>query len=180
MSQAELLALVVARLNELEIDYMLTGSHASSFYGEARSTHDIDMVVDLPERKILALVRAFPSDRYYISESAIREGRMAKLIDTVSGDKVDFFFLDESDMAQTAFRRRRRHVCMGVSVQMTAAEDLVLSKLDWSRRAGGSDQQLRDVRKIVESCRSDLDQEYLIRQAELRQLGDEVRRLLTH
>lgn len=33
MSQVELLSLIVAALNELQIPYMLVGSHASSFYG---------------------------------------------------------------------------------------------------------------------------------------------------
>ncbi len=46
MSQAEVLALVVSVLEVLGIDHMLVGSHASSFYGEARSTYDVDFVID--------------------------------------------------------------------------------------------------------------------------------------
>ena len=47
MSQAELLGLLISVLGDLGISHMLVGSHASSFYGEARSTHDVDLVIDL-------------------------------------------------------------------------------------------------------------------------------------
>jgi hypothetical protein len=44
MSQQELLAKVVGALDQLEIQYMITGSIVSSLQGEPRSTHDIDIV----------------------------------------------------------------------------------------------------------------------------------------
>ena len=47
MSQAELLGLLVSVLGDLGIAHMLVGSQASSFYGEARSTHDVDLVIDI-------------------------------------------------------------------------------------------------------------------------------------
>jgi len=47
MSQEEFFATVIQILNHLKIPYMLTGSYASNFYGEPRSTHDIDFVVVL-------------------------------------------------------------------------------------------------------------------------------------
>jgi len=54
MSQQELLKLVIARLDEAGIEYMLTGSLASSLQGEPRATHDIDLVIAIraaPGRK---------------------------------------------------------------------------------------------------------------------------------
>ena len=45
MSQQELLRLVVRSLDDLDVEYMLTGSIVSSLQGEPRSTHDIDLVV---------------------------------------------------------------------------------------------------------------------------------------
>lgn len=47
MSQQELLKFVVSKLHELSVEFMLSGSHASSLQGEYRSTHDIDFVIDL-------------------------------------------------------------------------------------------------------------------------------------
>ena len=56
MSQQELLALVVGQLNQLNIDYMLTGSFASSLQGEPRATHDIDLVLELKPESCRALI----------------------------------------------------------------------------------------------------------------------------
>ena len=66
MSQQELLRKVVETLDQLDIDYMMTGSVASSLQGEPRSTHDIDVVVAIQETAVADLVGAFPPPRYYL------------------------------------------------------------------------------------------------------------------
>ena len=164
MSQAELLALVVGVLNELQIDHMLVGSHASSFYGEARSTHDIDLVIDLDPAMISELVGKFDSQRYYFSESALREGRMANLIDTMSGDKVDCFLLRDDPVEQLAFSRRVLKKVMDIEIPLASAEDTILAKLKWSDMSGGLPQQQIDVGHIVRA-QVDLDLVYLRQQA---------------
>jgi len=73
MSQQELLTFVISKLNELSIDFMLTGSHASSLQGEARATHDIDLVADLSINDAQPLINTFQDERFYLSESAVRE-----------------------------------------------------------------------------------------------------------
>ena len=45
MSQQELLRRVIQVLDSAGIEYMVTGSIASSLQGEPRSTHDINIVV---------------------------------------------------------------------------------------------------------------------------------------
>jgi hypothetical protein len=166
MSQFELLAVIVAALNDLRIDHMLVGSYASSFYGEARSTHDIDLVIDLDPRKIPALVSRFDAERYYFSESALREGRMANLIDTHTGDKVDCFLLDDNPVNRHAFSRRSTQNIMGIEIPLASAEDTILAKLRWSELAGGLPQQQVDVREIVRYQKGRLDLDYLRSQAE--------------
>jgi predicted nucleotidyltransferase len=64
MSQQELLSFVIERFCSLGIEAMLSGSHASSVQGEARATHDIDLVVDMSESQIPAFVAAFSEDRF--------------------------------------------------------------------------------------------------------------------
>src|SRR5438105_335875 len=73
MSQQELLRQVVAVLTALHVDYLLTGSLASSAQGEPRSTHDIDLVVALPPEVIPQLAAAFPPPDFYLSADAIRD-----------------------------------------------------------------------------------------------------------
>ena len=165
MSQAELLGLLISVLGDLRIPHMLVGSHASSFYGEARSTHDVDLVIDLEPDKIPALVARFDPRRYYISESALREGRMANLIDTLSGDKIDCFLLGSDPIDRLAFSRRRRVSILGIEIALASPEDTILAKLRWSEMSGGSSQQRHDVREIFRHQGESLDIEYLRTQA---------------
>ena len=73
MSQPELLKRVVRVLDELGIDYMLTGSLASSMQGAPRLTHDIDLVVALSYDDADRLLRAFDPSEFYLSRQAIEE-----------------------------------------------------------------------------------------------------------
>ncbi len=175
MSQAELLALVVRVFQELEIPYMLVGSYASSFYGEPRSTHDIDMVIDLETSKIPALIGRFDRKRYYLSEIALREGRMANLIDLQTGDKVDCFLLDDNPLNRMAFSRRSIQRIVDVETHIASAEDTILAKLNWSKNAGGLSRQQTDVRNILMIQGTRLDINYLLRQAKLLGLYEDLR-----
>lgn len=58
MSQQDLLKRVVAALKRIGIDYMITGSVASSLQGEPRATHDLDVVVEIDESSVRALLAA--------------------------------------------------------------------------------------------------------------------------
>ena len=165
MSQAELLGLLVSVLDDLGIAHMLVGSHASSFYGEARSTHDVDLVIDLEPTRIEALVGRLDPARYYLSETALREGRMANLIDTLTGDKVDCFILSSDPIDRLSFSRRRNETIMGIEVALASPEDTILAKLRWSEMSGGSIQQQHDVREIIRHQRESLDVSYLRTQA---------------
>ena len=71
MTQDELLVDCLVRLNACGIPYLLTGSMASNYWGMPRTTHDIDLVIQLRETDIGPLVRAFAKD-YFIEENAVR------------------------------------------------------------------------------------------------------------
>lgn len=176
MSQVELLAFFSSILRQLDVEWMLVGSHASSYFGEARSTHDIDVVVDLPEPKIPRLLSAVPTDRYYLSEAAIREGRMANLIDTETGDKVDMFFVHDNDRSRAQLSRRIEAKILGVNVFVSSIEDTIVSKLGWYQQTGGSERQINDVRGIILAQRSRIDFDQLkqgIREAGLEKTWEE-------
>ena len=149
MSQLELLSLLANVLNQLGVQWMLVGSHASSYYGEARSTHDVDIVVDFPIEKTAELLSAIPSDRYYLSDAAIKEGRMANLIDTKTGDKVDMFFVGDDHSAKAQLLRRKEATILDEHVFVASVEDTIVSKLKWNDAVGGSDRQINDVRGII-------------------------------
>ncbi len=178
MSQAELLSLVVTIFTELGVEHMLVGSHASSFWGEARSTHDIDLVVKMDLDVLPQLMRKFDSKRYYLSEAAFRESRMANIIDLVAGDKVDCFMLGDNRYDQLAFSRRLAKQIVDVVVDVASAEDTILSKLRWSKMAGGSTQQLTDARQVIQVQGNKLDLQYLEREAGMLGVSDLLRELI--
>jgi hypothetical protein len=92
VSQQELLKLVINRLNELKIAYFVTGSWSSSLLGEPRSTHDLDLVVQLDQTHVPFLVESFSQARFYLSAAAVADAlqnrSMFNLLDLYSGDKV--------------------------------------------------------------------------------------------
>ncbi|MFT4974978.1 MAG: hypothetical protein ACI8S6_000861 [Myxococcota bacterium] len=52
-----------------------------------------------------------------------------------------------------------------------APEDSILSKLEWAKRSGGSERQLRDVSGVWQMRKAELDQSYIEHWA--RELGVE-------
>ena len=165
MSQQKLLARVATALRELDIPFMLTGSLVSSLQGEPRSTHDIDLVVDVSAGDVEKLLAEFSSESFYLSESAVREAiesrGMFNLLDTTGGDKVDFWILTQEPFDQSRFARRRTIDVDGVAVDLSRPEDTILAKLRWSQLSGGSERQLRDAQSVYELNRDRLDRQYI-------------------
>lgn len=168
MPQQELLKLVIARLDEAGIEYMLTGSLASSLQGEPRATHDIDLVIAIrttPGDAARALRAAFPEPQFYLDEEAIRSAiaasGMFNMIDTREGDKVDFWLLTADAFDQARFARRTVEDFEGVRLQVSRPEDTILMKLKWARMSGGSEKQFIDALRVYEVQHGLLDQSYL-------------------
>ncbi len=162
MTEADVLRDTARRLDELGVEYMLTGSFALGFYTEPRFTRDIDVVIALASDKIWALVKAFQED-YYISadavEGAVRSRGMFNAISNKGITKVDFIIHQQSAFQTEAFNRRIRRDVEGQPVWVISREDLILSKLSWARDSE-SDFQLRDIGNLLAPS---LDREYLER-----------------
>jgi hypothetical protein len=165
MSQQELLIRVTRSLDDLGIDYMLTGSFASSIQGAPRSTHDIDLVVSMTESDADKLIEAFPDSEFYLSPQAVREAlqqrRMFNLLEMETGDKVDFWILTDHPFDTSRFARRRLEEAWGISLKVSAPEDTILAKLRWAEQSGGSEKQFTDALRIYEIQHSLLDMAYL-------------------
>jgi hypothetical protein len=58
-TEREFLIDVLARLNQTGIDYMLTGSMASNYWGIPRTTHNLDVVLVMRPDQADQLVAAF-------------------------------------------------------------------------------------------------------------------------
>ncbi len=165
MSQPELLKKVVRVLDAAGIDYMVTGSVASSLYGEPRSTHDVDLVVSLDKKGADELVRSFPPPDFYLDRGSIADAMDTKgtfnLLDVHSGDKVDFWLLTDEPFDRSRFSRKRVEAVAGVRIKVSTPEDTILAKLWWSRLSGGSEKQFLDALHVYEVQSDRLDHEYL-------------------
>ena len=144
---------------------MLTGSLASSLHGEPRSTHDIDVVVQLREQDIPQLLAEFSGERFYVSETAVREAlahqTMFNVLDIQQGDKIDFWMLSSDPYNQRAFLRRYVEIIEELQIPVSTPEDTILSKLRWSELSGGSEKQFTDALRVYEVQYGKLDLDYL-------------------
>ena len=182
MSQQELLTKVVNTLDAAGIEYMLTGSVVSSLQGEPRSTHDIDLVIDLGFPQVAALLVSFAAPDYYLSEAsineAIRRRSMFNLLSLSDGDKVDFWMLKREPFDESRFARRQIEDVQGVKLAVSTPEDTILAKLQWAQASGGSEKQFNDALRVYELQYARLDPEYLeywTRQLAVTQLWEQLK-----
>lgn len=158
----ELFALsdVCARLDGAAIAYMLTGSLAMSFYARPRMTRDIDLVVAIEAADSQRLIEALGADYHADASaiaSAIQAARPWNIIHLPSVVKIDLIPRKSTVYRRVEFERRRNVDLAGVPLWIVSVEDLVLSKLEWSRQSR-SEQQQRDVRLLLATP---LDRAYL-------------------
>lgn len=158
---------LAAALDRAGVGYFVGGSLASSLQGEPRSTNDIDLVVDLPEERVGALVAALGPD-FEVDEEALRRAARERSSWNVFHlpplfTKVDLFMLREAPFDASEFARRRPvEVRPGRRLFVKSAEDSVLRKLLWYRQGGEvSERQWRDVVEVLRQSRAVLDDGYL-------------------
>lgn len=159
-----------ARLDAANIPYMLTGSMALAYYATPRMTRDIDIVVELASGDIHRLKGVLGEDYYLDVDTAleaVRTRRLFNLMHMTSAIKIDMIVRKTSEYRQGEFERRQRVRYGNVETWIVTREDLILSKLEWSRESG-SEMQERDVRQLLAGP---LDWDYLNRWA--RALGVE-------
>ena len=176
---------MAARLDEVELPYMLTGSVASSSYGQRRQTADADILIDPEAPARVARFVARLGDAFYAdantARTAVRDRRMFNVIGYETGFKADLIVRKDAEYDRQSFARRvRRPLNVGLpEVWMVAPEDSILTKLRWAKETG-STRQIDDAVGVTAVQGPALDAAYLDRWAdELGLTGDlaRVRRL---
>ena len=164
----ELVDRVVAALEDAGVACMLTGSVVSGLHGRLRSTHNLDVVVELPPlaEKIRRLLAGFPEAEFYASPeaaaAAARERGMFNVIHHASGWKVDFIVRKDRPFSVSEFERRQQVPWGDRPANVATAEDTVIAKLEW-HAASGSGRQLEDVAAILAVQGERLDRAYVER-----------------
>jgi len=180
MGQREILLAIAGLLNIQKIPYLLTGSFASSFYGYPRATHDIDFIVEVNPATLKKLASFLPKlgSAYVFSKQEfgnIDAPRMVNVYHRKTGTKIDFW-ITETDKFKHEFSRRNETRYDHVKLTIVSAEDLILTKLLWSKEIR-SERHLRDCAGIWSVQKGKLDKRYLrsrARELSVTNLLDEI------
>lgn len=172
-SLREFAAAITGWLDRARVPYMLAGSFASTLHGRPRSTQGVDLVIDSTDATLRAFVASIPQDRAYVdlhtALEALRDRDMFNVIDMETGWKADLIVRKARPFSAHEFERRQAMTWNGLTVTVASPEDVVVSKLEWSRLSGGSKTQLDDVAGVLAATGADLDRAYIERW--VRELG---------
>lgn len=144
---------VARRLNALGINYMVTGSVAMGLYVPARTTFDIDIVVEISSADSQRFEASFRDD-YYVDETSIirandRES-MFNIINNTTLVKVDCIVKKRDRFEIEKFERRIKTEIGGEEFWVIGKEDLILSKLRWASESH-SERQFEDIDRLLVS-----------------------------
>ena len=169
-SQEKLLIDIVKILNNLKIEYFITGGFAVSVWGRPRATFDIDIVVKMVEPDASILVKTFQRIRKagYANEEAVKDAIRNQgefnFIDPNSGLKVDFWVVKKNELNARGFKNKKIKKINGQKVFFSSPEDLILSKLEWYRECK-STRHIEDVDSVLKVSGKIIDKKYLKQQA---------------
>ncbi|MCB0173800.1 MAG: hypothetical protein KDI02_16705 [Anaerolineae bacterium] len=173
---------VVTVLERLNIPYMVAGGFAAIVHGEPRLTIDVDIVADIKSHHIKALIQAFPSPDYYVSEEAMIDSLRRRfpfnIIQTTTGAKADIVPLPDELFSRIALSRRQKMVYSsdGKEAYFISAEDIVAAKL-FAYQQTGSDKHLRDARGVLVTQWNQLNLELIRRMVDHRGLLAEFEKI---
>lgn len=161
----EAVARLVRLLEEAGIPYMLTGSIASSHHGVPRATNDADVVIDPTPESLDRLLAVLAAEGYYadasVAREALRRRRQFNVIDPETAFKIDLIVRKDRPFSVEEFARRERRLLIGTTVAIASPEDVILSKLEWAKKAGGSARQLEDAAGVLRISGLHLDRKYV-------------------
>ena len=175
-SMLEVLRDFVEKVSTIGIHYMVTGSFAMSVYGEIRFTRDIDILIELAEGNADKFFGLFEND-YYISknslERAVRERKMFNIIHLEKAVKIDCIICKETEFEKLKFSHRRKVKVGELEFWTITKEDLILSKLNWSKNSL-SEMQIKDIANLTETSYDGEYVKFWIEKLNLREIWNEV------
>lgn len=160
---------VIKAFEKLSIPYYIGGSVASSAYGIARATLDVDLASCLKTQHVHSLLEMLEPD-YYIDKEmivdAIKRRSSFNLIHLETMLKLDIFITQDRPYDRSAFQRKRKDTLEeakgAAEFYLASPEDVILNKLEWFRMGREvSERQWHDVLGIMKVQGDLIDKEYL-------------------
>ncbi len=174
------LDLVLSKLDEFGIRYMITGSFASNMHGVPRATQDADIVIEAESKALDRFIQSLGKD-FYASSDAARDALSRRgifnIIHLETGLKVDLIIRKTRLFSQTEFSRRQKAHFLGRERWFATAEDIILAKLEWSK-IGTSERQFADALSVAKIRGKGLNQPYLRKWAKELEVEEQLERIL--
>ncbi len=152
MTTAEAVASVIDALESVGMPYMLVGAYSANAYVLVRSTKDADFEAQFAAHGLSDLsIRLCPQ---FVLDSQIRcetSTGTSHFLLRVAGSPftIELFRLNENDaFSRNRFSRRLRQAFMGRNPFLPTPEDVVITKLRWSRQ-GRRAKDLDDARNVI-------------------------------
>lgn len=168
MDQADVFRRVIEFLDLHGVSYAIVGSVAAMSYGESRMTVDMDVLAAISEQHLPALLSAFSSPEWYVSEVAAREAIRRRtqfnIIHPESGNKVDVMIGKSQQDEVTLQRALRRPIESGLIGSVAHPNDIILGKLRYYAE-GGSQKHLTDITAMVRISSQFIDVDELTQRA---------------
>jgi len=163
MTSEDALKLLLSKLDECGIPYMITGSFASNIHGLPRATQDADIVIEVEQKTLKKFVESLGSAFYRSPEAAmdaLARQQMFNVVHLETGFKVDLIVRKSRLFSRVEFSRRQPAFYLGATRWFATAEDTVLAKLEWSKTSG-SEHQFNDALTVAKIQKGNLDRAYL-------------------
>jgi len=180
MMPEDALKLLLSKLDECGIPYMITGSFASNIHGLPRATQDADVVIEVEQRALERFLESLSTAFYRSTEAAmdaLAREQMFNVVHLETGFKVDLIIRKSRPFSRMEFSRRQPAFYLGTNRWFATAEDIILAKLEWSRMAG-SERQFNDALNVAKLQRDNLDRAYLEKWARELDILDLLEKLL--
>jgi hypothetical protein len=151
--------LVIAALSRSNVPHVVVGSFARNFHSFPRSTKDADIVlaVDAPglarfEAELGGDFSLDPQRTFETNTGTFRH----TLVHKATEFQTELFLLSQDPFDQERFRRRQAFQFGGISSFVLTAEDVIITKLRWSRP-----KDVEDIRDVVAVKGRALDWNYI-------------------
>lgn len=159
---------VIEAFDQLSIPYYISGSIASSIYGMARATMDVDIVANIKKHHVPKLKEKL-DEKYYIDEDmilgAIHNSSSFNLIHFETAIKIDVFIYKDEPYQRKAIERKVKDKFddeLDLEYYFSSPEDIIIAKLRWFEQGNRiSERQWLDILGVIKVQGEKLDIRYL-------------------